>query len=155
VGATAAPSTQAGPHANPSPCATTATTPAVASTNPVASNTIGRRLLRISRSDVVKLSQYSSAGRNSSSMTSGGRLITRNAGTNPSNPPHANSNTGAAIRNRPATALLTITQIPSATTSSKPSNRTLPTAQSRESRTLRAQGQLPPADDNVRRLPSH
>jgi hypothetical protein len=40
-------------------------------TSAVLSSTITRRLPRISGSDVVRLSQYSSAGRNSSSTTSG------------------------------------------------------------------------------------
>ena len=57
VGASAAPSTQAGPHCKPSACATTATAAAVATTRAVLVRTTTRRLLRISRSEVVRLSQ--------------------------------------------------------------------------------------------------
>ena len=79
-GRRAAPSTQAGPHGRPSACATTATAAAVAMTRTVLIRTMPRRLVRISRSEVVRLSQYSSAGRKSSSTTSGGRCTCAQCG---------------------------------------------------------------------------
>ena len=57
VGASAAPSTHAGPTGSPKRCATAPTTAAVAMTSTVLSSTMTRRLLRISRSEVVRLSQ--------------------------------------------------------------------------------------------------
>ena len=126
VGATAAPSTQAGPHPSPSACAVAATAQAVRMTSAVLSSTITRRLLRISRSDVVRLSQYSSAGRNSNSTTSGGRCTPRSAGANPSSAPQASSNTGGATPKRRARTPHTSTVTPRATTSSRPSSVSLP-----------------------------
>lgn len=58
VGATAAPSTQAGPHGIPSRCATAA---AVVTTRTVLVSTMPRRFALVSLSDVVRLSQDSNA----------------------------------------------------------------------------------------------
>ena len=52
VGATAAPSTHAGPHGIPRACETTAA--AAAETSTVLASTIPRRLLRISRNDAAR-----------------------------------------------------------------------------------------------------
>lgn len=102
VGATAAPSTHAAPQGSPSRYPTTATAPAVAMTSTVDSSTMGRRLLRISRSEVVRLSQNSSAGRNSSRTVSGGSRTSRSAGTKPSSTPPSSSTMGGATRSRRA-----------------------------------------------------
>src|SRR6188472_155005 len=117
VRATAAPSTHAGPHGRPNACATTATAAAVAITSTVLAKMMPRRFLRISRRDVVRLSQYSSAGRKRNSIASGGRCARRSAGINPSSTPQPNSRTGGATRKRRATKLQTSTATPRTTTS--------------------------------------
>ncbi len=121
VGATAAPSTQAGPQARPRACATAATAAAVATTSAVLVITTVRRLLRISRSEVVRLSQYSSAGRNSSSTTSGGNCARRIVGTKPISTPIATSTSAGATGNRRASAPPSSNATPRTTTSTKPS----------------------------------
>ena len=93
-----------GPRPFPSACAVAATAAAVATTSAVLASTTTRRLLRISRSDVVRLSQYSSAGRNSSSTTSGGSCARRSAGTNPTSTPTSTSRIAGATGNRRASA---------------------------------------------------
>src|SRR5580658_4581797 len=126
VGATAAPRTQAGPQPRPRACTTAATAAAVAITSAVLFSTMTRRLLRISRSEIVRVSQYRSAGRNSSRTTSGGRRTWRSAGAKPSTAPQASSSTGAATPKRRATTPQASTTAPSATTSSRPSTMFLP-----------------------------
>src|SRR5580704_5257820 len=95
-------------------------------TSRVLSMTMTRRLLRISRSDVVRLSQYSSAGRNRSSTTSGGRCTRRSTGTNPSSAPQASRSTRGATRKRRAATAHSSTARPKTTTSSSPSMARLP-----------------------------
>ena len=57
VGATAAPSTHAGPHGMPSRCSSVATPPAVSTTSSVPMSRMPRKFARISRSEIVRLSQ--------------------------------------------------------------------------------------------------
>ncbi len=122
VGATAAPSTHAGPQPTPSrECAVAATAPAVAATSTVLTRTTTRRLLRISRRDVVRLSQYKRAGRNTSSTTSGGSCSSRRPGTKPISTPTANREIAGAIGSFWARAPHTSSATPMRTTSSRPS----------------------------------
>jgi hypothetical protein len=74
-----------------------ATAAAVATTSAVLVRTTTRKLLRISRSEVVRLSQYSSAGRNTRSTTSGGSCACRSRGTNPISTPTSTSRIAGAI----------------------------------------------------------
>ena len=97
-----------------------ATAPAVATTNAVLVSTTARRLLRISRNDVVRLSQYSSAGRNSSNTTSGGSWAARIAGMNPMSTPANTSSRAGATGNRRARAPHSNSAMPSTTTISRP-----------------------------------
>lgn len=53
-----------------------------------------RRLARISRSEEVIASQYSSAGRKTRSMSSGGRWICRSAGDEPEGDPQEQEQDG-------------------------------------------------------------
>ena len=121
VGASAAPSTHAGPHSSPNPCAATATAAAVATTRAVLLRTTTRRLLRISRSEVVRLSQYRSAGRKSRSTTSGGSCAWRSCGTNPRSTPTRTSRIAGATGYRRASAPHMTIATPSSTTISSPS----------------------------------
>src|SRR3954447_8068988 len=121
VGASAAPSTHAAPHGRPNVWAVTATAAPVRMTSAVLMSTMPRRLARISRSEVVRLSQNSNAGRNRTSTTSGGRRTCRSAGRNPASAPAASSRIGDATRRRVAAMLQPSTATPRTTTSSRPS----------------------------------
>ena len=111
VGATTAPSTHATGQDRPSQWPTTATAPAVTSTRTTEVRTTTRRLVRISRSDVVSDSQYSSAGRNSSSTTSGGSVTSAVHGTQASGTPPSSSTTGPGARSLRASQLSTSTAV--------------------------------------------
>ena len=126
VGATAAPSTHAGPHGTPSACATAATAHAVSTTSSVEDSTMPRRLARISRTDTVSDSQYRSAGRNTSSISCGGRCTARSAGTDPRATPISSSTMGGAMRVRRPTAVPITMTAPSTTSSSRAIMRGLP-----------------------------
>lgn len=98
VGASTAPNTHAARGSIPNACAVNDTAAIVAITNTTLNSTITRRLARISRRLVFRLSQYRMAGRNSSSTTSGSSSTADSAGISPSSPPNPSSSTGGATR---------------------------------------------------------
>ncbi len=103
VGASAAPRISAAPQVRPSAVAIPATPNAVATTSSVERRRIPRRSRRISRSDVVRLSQNRSAGRNSTSTASDGSCTSCTWGTNPATIPKRSISSGVGIRSRGAT----------------------------------------------------
>lgn len=83
-----------------------------------------RRLARISRQLVFRLSQYRTAGRNSPSTASGGSSTSASGGASASNPPDRMSSTGGATLYRRPTVVPTSTVTPSTMTRNNASTRT-------------------------------
>ena len=87
----------------------------VNTTSTLLSSTIPRRLFRISRIEVLKLSQYRMAGRNTSNTASGGRCTSASTGTNARAAPQPRRRMGGAMRVARASSVLTRIETPTAT----------------------------------------
>ena len=95
VGETIAPSAKAIGHERPiTSCPSTATTPVVASTSPIASSEIGRRFARSVRRSAKKAAEYRSGGRKTSRTRSGSSSISGIPGNTPSGSPPITSGIG-------------------------------------------------------------
>jgi hypothetical protein len=97
------------------------TVTAVTITSATLDKMITRRLARISRQLVFRLSQYRIAGRNSSRTRSGSNSTSVSRGMRPSNTPRTISSTGGATLDRPPNVVPTITVLTRTTTTTRPS----------------------------------